>query len=155
MEFSQIKCWLFVCSNNPRLKCTLLRKRKDVPFLVVLKTPQVSLYIILQELRFNTRKHCTKKTPVAFEMVRQLKHVVTTGLACINFQLWNCFLTQNFLFRINSQQILGERKSLFKSRNLQSVGNILMQSLLEKDKYSVGIGAWNYPYGETDVQVIF
>lgn len=30
-----------------------------------------------------------------------------------------------------------------------------MQSLLEKDKYSVGIGAWNYPYGETDVQVIF
>lgn len=122
---------------------------------MVLKTPQVSLYIILQELRFNTRKHCTKKTPVAFEMVRQLKHVVTTGLACINFQLWNCFLTQNFLFRINSQQILGERKSLFKSRNLQSVGNILMQSLLEKDKYSVGIGAWNYPYGETDVQVIF
>lgn len=71
------------------------------------------------------------------------------------FPTLELFLNSEFPIQNQFPENFRGEKSLFKSRNLQSVGNILMQSLLEKDKYSEGIGTWNYPYGETDVQVIF
>lgn len=156
-EVFQIRCWLFVPNSNPRLKYTLLRKRKVVPFLVVEKRTHISSYIILWELRFNTRKNWTNKKYCGFWDGQATKTCWFYLAVIYQFQTLELFriLTQKFLSRINSQKVLGG-KMLFKSRNVQvSVGNILLQSLLGKDKYSVCIRAWNCLYWETGVEVIF
>lgn len=106
------------------------------------------------ELSFNSRNNCiSKNDAMASETVKFLK---SSGALTVLYHLSVEIASYDSSdFFLNFSISFPKKDFLFKSENLKfSAGNILIQSLLEEDKYSVWNKAWNYPYWETDVEVI-